>query len=82
MIVAIDNLQLARIARLAGAPRVKGAGVDLFKALGEFVHEGEPLYRIHADYPADLAFAARLAGRATGYGLGSADAVPEPFGEF
>lgn len=82
VIVAIDNLQLARIARLAGAPRVKGAGVDLFKALGEFVHEGEPLYRIHADYPADLAFAARLAGRATGYGLGSADAVPEPFGEF
>jgi thymidine phosphorylase len=82
VVVAIDNLQLARIARLAGAPRVKGAGVDLFHRLGDSVEAGEPLYRIYADYPADLAFASRLATRSSGFALGGAEALPRPFGEF
>ena len=29
VVTSVDNLQLARIARLAGAPKVQGAGVDL-----------------------------------------------------
>ena len=82
VVVGIDNLQLARIARLAGAPRVKGAGVDLFHSIGDRVRRGEPLYRIHADYPADLSFASRLAGRSSGFAIGSADAIPKAFGEF
>jgi thymidine phosphorylase len=65
----IDNLQLARIARLAGAPQVPGAGVDLLHKLGARVRAGEPLYRLHAQYPADLAFARELAERASGYTL-------------
>ena len=34
-VTTIDNLELAHIARLAGAPMDKGAGVDLYKKLGD-----------------------------------------------
>src|SRR6185437_5204274 len=44
----IDCLQLNRLARTAGAPIDKGAGIRLFKKLGDRVQQGEPLYRIHA----------------------------------
>ena len=47
---AIDCYRISRIARLAGAPIDKGAGVDLFKKVGDRVAEGEPLYRIHAAF--------------------------------
>jgi thymidine phosphorylase len=68
-VAAIDNLQLARIARLAGAPQVPGAGVDLLHKVGEPVRAGQALYRIHACYPADLEFARDLAARDSGYRL-------------
>ncbi|MBQ0943908.1 thymidine phosphorylase family protein [Ideonella sp. 4Y16] len=66
---AIDNLRLARIARLAGAPQVPGAGVDLLHKVGDAVAAGELLYRLHAQYPADLAFARELAQTDSGYRL-------------
>jgi thymidine phosphorylase len=52
-----SNLQMARIARFAGAPMEKGSGVDLLKKLGDVVSKGEPLYRVYAKYPADFQFA-------------------------
>ena len=61
---------------------VIGAGIDLFAKLGDKVAEGEPLYRIYASYPADLAFARQALGRASGYQLGSADQLPQVFVEF
>jgi len=82
VVVGIDNLQIARIARLAGAPKVIGAGIDLFAKLGDQVAEGDPLYRIYASYPADLAFARQALERANGYLLGSADQLPQVFVEF
>ena len=82
VVIGIDNHQLARIARLAGAPKVQGAGVDLLKKLGEPVRRGEALYRVHADYPADLEFARQAAQRASGYSLGEAGEVPLLFVEF
>ncbi|MEF7612771.1 thymidine phosphorylase family protein [Aquincola sp. MAHUQ-54] len=69
-VLAIDNLQLARIARLAGAPQVAGAGVDLLRKVGDAVEPGAPLYRLYAQYPADLAFALARAELASGYVLG------------
>ncbi len=71
-VTAIDNLHLARIARLAGAPQIEGAGVDLLCKVGAAVAAGQVLYRIHACYPADLRFACDLAGRGSGYTLASA----------
>jgi thymidine phosphorylase len=70
-VCAIDNLRLARIARLAGAPQVTGAGVDLLHKVGDPLIAGQPLYRIHARYPADLEFARELALCESGYMLDS-----------
>jgi thymidine phosphorylase len=82
VVCGIDNLQLARIARFAGAPKVPSAGVDLFRKLGEAVQAGELLYRVHADFPADLQFARHACDKSTGYTIGSAADVPSAFVEF
>ncbi len=82
VVTAIDNLQIATIARLAGAPKVAGAGIDLLRKLGDPVAAGQVLYRVYADYPADLSFARRLCDRASGYSVGDAQAIPRPFVEF
>jgi thymidine phosphorylase len=60
VVTAIDNLRLNRLARTAGAPIDKGAGIKVFKKIGDRVEQGEPLYRIHAfdDSQYDLALAA------------------------
>ena len=68
---AIDCLRLARIARLAGAPIAKRAGIDLLKKCGEAVRAGEPLYRIHATLATDLAFARAHAEHGSGYRIGA-----------
>jgi thymidine phosphorylase len=66
---ALDNLQIARIARLAGAPMDSGAGVDLLKKIGDPVRQGEPLYMIHAHFDADFKFACEAAAKNSGYTL-------------
>jgi thymidine phosphorylase len=70
VVVGIDNLRLARIARLAGAPQVQDAGVWLARKLGDPVRQGELLYRLHARYDADLDFARRMAEQDSGYRIG------------
>lgn len=80
-VVAIDNLQLARIARYAGAPMDKGAGVDLKKKVGDRVEQGETLYRVYAHHAADLAFAERLLQRDCGYRIGAPGEIPRAFVE-
>ncbi|MCU0833826.1 MAG: thymidine phosphorylase family protein [Chromatiaceae bacterium] len=74
VVTAIDNFQIARIARLAGAPMDQGAGVDLFRKLGDPVQQGEALYAIYAEFPADFRFARAMAGQASGYTIG--DSLP------
>jgi thymidine phosphorylase len=69
-VTAIDNLQMNRIARLAGAPMDRGAGVDLFKKLGDPVKRGELLYCIHADFPSDFRFAQELTRKDSGFIIG------------
>jgi thymidine phosphorylase len=71
VVCSLDNLQLARIARLAGAPKVPGAGVDLLHKLGGAVREGDTLYRVHAAYPSDLAFARAATEQDAAVGLGT-----------
>jgi thymidine phosphorylase len=48
VISGIDCLHLNRLARTAGAPIDKGAGIKVFKKIGDRVEQGEPLYRIYA----------------------------------
>ena len=82
VVTAIDCLQLARIARLAGAPKVKGAGVELFRKLGDPVSRGERLYRVHAAFAADCDFARQASERVSAYAIGPADELPRVFVEF
>jgi len=70
VITHIDNFQTAKIARIAGAPMDKKAGVDLLKKLGDKVSKGEPLFRINAEFAADFKFAKNLAIQNTGYSIG------------
>ncbi len=79
VVTAIDCHRMARIARLAGAPMSRGAGVDLLRKLGEPVRRGEPLYRIHAEVPAELGFARALAERDSGYRIGEPGEIPSPW---
>ncbi len=82
MVVDIDNQQLARIARLAGAPKAPGAGVDLLVKLGDTVAGGDPLYRVYAAYPTEMAFAREASARHSGYSIGAAEQLAQVFVEF
>ena len=44
----IDSLSLAEVAREAGCPKDKGAGLDLQAKIGDRVEAGDALYHIHA----------------------------------
>jgi thymidine phosphorylase len=53
----IDCWEMARVAKRAGAPAHAAAGVCLVRTVGEVVRQGEPLFEIHAQSEAHLAFA-------------------------
>ncbi len=82
VVTGIDNLQLARIAGLAGAPKVANAGVDLLCKLGDVVQAHDPLYRVHASFAADLEFARQACAKSSGYNIGDASDMPHVFVEF
>jgi thymidine phosphorylase len=67
-VAAIDNRRLARLAKLAGAPRAMGAGLVVHVRLGQYVARHEPLCTLHAESPGELAYA-----------LAYADANPDIF---
>jgi len=75
-VTAIDNYLMAKIARMAGAPMDKGAGVDLLKKIGDKVSKGEALYRVHAEFAPDMRFARELCDSDNGYNIGEAAAEP------
>ena len=75
VVTGINNLQLARIARLAGAPKAAGAGVDLLRRIGDPVTRGQPLYRVHAAYRNELTFAHQATERDPGIAIGGPDEI-------
>ncbi|MTV36347.1 thymidine phosphorylase family protein [Duganella radicis] len=60
-LIAIDNRRLARLAKLAGAPKAPAAGLELHRPLGSQLEAGEPLLTLHAESPGELAYAAAYA---------------------
>jgi thymidine phosphorylase len=56
-VVAIDNRRVARVAKLAGAPKAQAAGILFHTSLGANVAAGQPLMTIHAESPGELAYA-------------------------
>lgn len=68
-VAAIDCHLIARIARAAGAPIDKGAGIDLLRKVGDRVLQGDILYRLHAETSAGLAAALELAASSPAYSI-------------
>jgi thymidine phosphorylase len=54
---AIDNRRIARLAKLAGAPDDKAAGVELHVAVGAQLLVGKPVCTVHAESPGELTYA-------------------------
>jgi thymidine phosphorylase len=54
---SIDNRKIAKLAKLAGAPDAKAAGVALHVKLGAIVERGMPLCTLHSASPGELAYA-------------------------
>ncbi|WP_454619702.1 thymidine phosphorylase family protein [Bradyrhizobium cenepequi] len=69
VVSAIDCLHLNRLARTAGAPLDKGAGIKLFKKIGDRVERGEALYRIHAFEQSGYDLAVAMADAGSGYAI-------------
>jgi thymidine phosphorylase len=56
-IACINNRQLARVAKLAGAPHDANAGVTCRLRIGDRVRRGAPLFLVHAGSRGELAYA-------------------------
>ena len=56
-IVEVGNRRLARLAKLAGAPKAPAAGIDLHVACGSRVEKDSPLFTLHAQSPGELQYA-------------------------
>lgn len=57
IITNIDNRHIARVAKLAGAPQSKSAGVDLLMPLHTTVEKSQALFKIHAESQGELNYA-------------------------
>lgn len=53
----IDNRNLAKVAKLAGAPVDAAAGLEFFAKIGTYIEPGQILYRIHAESRGALNYA-------------------------
>ncbi|KRE22003.1 thymidine phosphorylase [Bosea sp. Root483D1] len=60
-VTEIDGWAVAGIARRAGAPFDKAAGIDLRRHVGDTVAAGDPLFAIHASASSDLEEAKAMA---------------------
>ncbi len=56
-VATMDNRRLAKVAKLAGAPKSPAAGIDLHVRLSDKVEAGQPLFTVHAQSRGELAYA-------------------------
>lgn len=56
-VLAVDNRLLSRIAKLAGAPKSKAAGVEFLTRIGTNVVPDQPLFIIHSQTKGELDYA-------------------------
>lgn len=66
-VTEINCQEISMLAQTAGAPQAPGAGLDLFKKVGDPVKKGEALYRVHCDFESDFDFVQEATDRTTGY---------------
>lgn len=57
VITKVNNRKITLIAKLAGAPSDKAAGVELHATVKDKIEHGEPLLTVHAESPGELDYA-------------------------
>lgn len=57
VVTEIDNRRIARLAKLAGAPEDKAAGIEMHVRIGDTVTRGTPVCTLHAEAAGELAYA-------------------------
>jgi thymidine phosphorylase len=57
IVTAMDNRRIARLAKLAGAPEDKAAGVEMHVRIGEAITRGTPFCTVHAESVGELEYA-------------------------
>ncbi|ANP45643.1 thymidine phosphorylase family protein [Candidatus Viadribacter manganicus] len=57
IVTHINNRKISRLAKLAGAPDDKAAGLEILARLGDQVMAGAPLLIVHAEAPGELDYA-------------------------
>jgi len=62
-ITEISNKKMSKIARMAGSPADNGAGIFLYKHVGEPVKKDEKLFTIFAETKEKLSYAKKIADR-------------------
>jgi AMP phosphorylase len=70
-VLSVENRAIARIARTAGAPNDKGAGILLNVKLGDPISRGEPLFKIFAENAQKLDQAVELTEELMPIGVGN-----------
>jgi AMP phosphorylase len=55
----IDNKAISKLARIAGAPGDKGAGLFLLRMKGDRVNKGDVLFKLYAESESKLSFAVK-----------------------
>lgn len=74
VVTGFDNRKLASVAKFAGAPVDKAAGLRLEVGLGDRVERGQPLFTVHAESPGELDYALQYVASSNG----SIVAIGEP----
>jgi len=57
VVTAIDNRRVSRLAKLAGAPEDRAAGIEMHIRIGDTVARGQPVCTLHAESAGELAYA-------------------------
>ena len=69
IVIEIDGYAISSIAREAGAPVDKSAGIDLITQIGDRVRAGDPLYIIHGANRTDVEVASARADQHSGFAI-------------
>ena len=69
IIAAISNRAISRIARVAGAPSNKGAGIYLYKHVGNKVKRNDKLFTIYSESRQKLGFAMEALRNTKGFSI-------------
>ncbi len=71
LVLWINNHALVDIARAAGAPKDKGAGIELYKKVGDGVKKGEKLFTVFAEKSRKLERVQKIIDENGAIGVGS-----------